>query len=111
MHPSLSAAAASLSPNTRAFLIGGSQLYNLALTSSPPLVDRVLFTRVLEPAFPECDVFLHDFCEDVDEAGKKRWRREGKKEMEEWIGGEIGEEERLERGVRYRFEMWVLNEE
>ncbi|KAH8085392.1 dihydrofolate reductase-like domain-containing protein [Filobasidium floriforme] len=42
------------------YLIGGAQLYTLALQHD--LVDRILFTRVLSPGFEGvCDVFLPDF--------------------------------------------------
>ncbi|KAG7570960.1 hypothetical protein FFLO_01054 [Filobasidium floriforme] len=47
-------------PTNINYLIGGAQLYTLALQHD--LVDRILFTRVLSPGFEGvCDVFLPDF--------------------------------------------------
>ena len=83
----------------RGFLIGGSQLYNLALQSSPPLVDRVLLTRVLSEF--ECDTFLYDFASDP------KWTKSTHEELCRWIGFEV-DEENEEKGIRYRYEMWTL---
>lgn len=93
----------------RIFLIGGSQIYAQCLEQSSalsdtPLVDRVLLTRVLEPAFDECDVFLPDFSA---QEGGKRWRRSGHGELVEWVGWDVPEGVVEEKGVKYRYEMWV----
>ena len=84
----------------RAFLIGGAQLYNLALQAKPPLVDRVLLTRVLSEF--ECDTFLHDFS-----AQTEVWRLASHGELCEWVGWDVPEGEVEEKGVKYRYEMWV----
>lgn len=97
---SLPSALSSLQGPGRVFLIGGSQLYNLALQSSPPLVDRVLLTRVMEDF--ECDTFLYDFAADP------KWTRSTHGELCSWIGFEV-DEENEEKGTRYRYEMWTLN--
>jgi dihydrofolate reductase len=97
-HPSLESALSSLKPETRVFLIGGSQLYNATL-QSPSNLNRVLLTRVLSDF--ECDTFLYDFTNDG------RWVKSSHQELIEWIGFEV-EEENEEKGVKYRYEMWVL---
>jgi len=104
-YTSLSSALSSLPPNTsRAFLIGGAQLYTLALTSSPPLVDRVLLTRILSEF--ECDTFLNDFAS-LKEDGRSIWEKRSHSELCDWIGFQV-QEENEEKGVRYRYEMWTV---
>lgn len=105
-HKSISSALSSI-PQTieRIFLIGGAQLYNLALDSSTSkldsgLVDRVLLTRVVSPEY-ECDTFLDDFT------NRPGWKLSSHNELCEWVGWEVPEGEVEEKGVRYRFEMWV----
>jgi dihydrofolate reductase len=101
-HPSLESALSSLNPETRVFLIGGSQLYNASLQSPNSQLNRVLLTRVLSDF--ECDTYLYDFVND----GK--WIRASHEELCNWIGFEV-EEENEEKGVKYRYEMWVLKAE
>jgi len=99
----LSASTTPASPETeihRSFLIGGAQLYNLALTQSPPLVDRVLLTRVMTDF--ECDTFLHDFSAQEDV-----WKLAKHDELCQWAGWEVPSGEIDEKGVKYRYEMWV----
>ena len=108
LHSSVSDAIASLpsssSSKSKAFLIGGSQLYTLALTSTPsPLVDRILLTRISSPAFEDCDAFLHEF-----RGGEKSgWKRSSQEELSAFVGFEVEAGEREEKGVKYEFEMWV----
>ncbi|GMK59385.1 hypothetical protein CspeluHIS016_0704000 [Cutaneotrichosporon spelunceum] len=80
----------------RVFLIGGATLYNAAL---PQHVDRVLLTRVLERL--PCDVFLSDFT------ALPGWRQASHDELKEWVGWDVPEGEVEEKGIRYRYEMWV----
>jgi dihydrofolate reductase len=87
----------------RTFLIGGSQLYSLAFSSSPPLVTRVLLTRILSDF--ECDTYLEDFA-----AQDKRWTLANHAELSQWVGFDVPEGEIEEKGTRYRFEMWILKE-
>jgi dihydrofolate reductase len=99
-HSSLESALSTLKPETRAFLIGGSQLYNATLNpTSNSNLNRVLLTRVLSDF--ECDTFLYDFVNDG------RWVKSSHQELIDWIGFEV-EEENEEKGVKYRYEMWVL---
>ena len=86
----------------RVFLIGGAQLYNLALASSPPSVDRVLLTRVTTNF--DCDTFLTDFTRD------ESWSRASHRDLCDWVGFEVPENEVEEKGVKYRFEMWTLRQ-
>jgi dihydrofolate reductase len=92
----------------RIFLIGGSQIYTQCLDQPPtshPLVDRILLTRILSPAYDECDVFLPDFSAQDGEG--KQWRRTGHKELVDWVGWDVPEGVVQEKGVEYRYEMWV----
>ncbi|WWD07502.1 hypothetical protein V865_005603 [Kwoniella europaea PYCC6329] len=107
---SLPSALSSLSStSSRTFLIGGSQLYTTCLTSSPPMVDRVLLTRILSPEY-ECDAFLEDFTSHSNsENGKKVWKKSTHEQLQDWLGFEV-EEENEEKGTKYRYEMWVLDQ-
>ena len=117
-HDSLQSAISSLSshiPTTthsqahthshRAFLIGGSQLYTQALTTSPTLVDRVLLTRIVQPDF-DCDTHLTDFASQSDQQGKI-WRPSSHAELCDWVGWQVPSGEIEEKGVRYKYEMWT----
>jgi dihydrofolate reductase len=100
---SLPSALDAIPPSARAFLIGGSQLYNLSLTSQPPLVDRVLLTRILADDV-ECDTFLYDFTKE------DKWVKASHGDLCGWIGFEV-DEVNEEKGIRYRYEMWTLRQE
>lgn len=93
----------------RVFIIGGATLYKETLElppSSPAFVDRVLLTRILSPAFDECDVFLPDFLkEEGDNAAS--WTRSSHEELQEWVGFEVPRGIQEEKGVRYEFQMWT----
>jgi dihydrofolate reductase len=102
---SLESAIAASSTAPRTFLIGGAQLYSLALTSRPTLVDRVLLTRIISDL--SCDTFLTDFTTHREE-GKAVWRLASHEELEKWVGFEVPKGEVEEQGVRYHFEMWEL---
>nr|Q07801.1 RecName: Full=Dihydrofolate reductase [Cryptococcus neoformans var. neoformans JEC21]AAB26198.1 dihydrofolate reductase [Cryptococcus neoformans] len=108
----------------RIFLIGGATLYtssllpssvpslNSSTSTSPlpfsrPLIDRILLTRILSPF--ECDAYLEDFAAHTKPDGSKVWKKASIKEFREWIGWDI-EEQVEEKGVKYIFEMWVLNQ-
>ncbi|KAG8814570.1 dihydrofolate reductase [Serendipita sp. 399] len=113
----------------RRFLIGGAQLYEHALvrsTSTKYQLDRILLTRIVEPAFDECDVFLPEFrsssqiavearsdplalpessVTETDE--KANWRRASHQELSDWAGFQVPEGVQEEKGVKYVFQMWV----
>ena len=84
----------------RVFVIGGARLYAAAL----PLAERVLLTRIVEPAFEECDVFMPDF---IGGAGGGEWTRAGHDALCAWVGFEVPSGVGEERGVKYEFEMWI----
>ena len=95
-------------PVHRSFVIGGASLYRdtLALVpSSGSFVDRILLTRILSPAFEDCDVFMPDFLEDV--SGSRLWRRASHEELREWVGCDVVVGAQEENGVQYEFQMWV----
>jgi len=85
----------------RVFVIGGAQLYTAAL----PLAERVLLTRIIEPAFEECDVFMPDFIS--GDGGGGEWTRAPHDALCDWVGFEVPSGVREERGVKYGFEMWI----
>jgi dihydrofolate reductase len=91
-------------PINRTFLIGGASLYAELLAappSAPAFVDRVLLTRVLEPSFDDCDVFMPEFDKD------EKWKRTEHAELVHWVGSDVPEGVQNENGVKYEFQMWV----
>ena len=91
-------------PLNRAFVIGGAGLYEDALalpTSGQASVNRVLLTRVLEPAFDDCDVFMPAF----EQEGL--WQLAPHAELVQWVGHDVPEGKQMENGVEYEFQMWV----
>ncbi|TBU35296.1 dihydrofolate reductase [Dichomitus squalens] len=114
LHSSLDSALERLSqseyleaPIHRTFIIGGASLYRetLALLPSGTFVDRVLLTRILAPAFEDCDVFMPDFLTQTDDT--LPWRRVSHAELQEWVGFDVVAGEQEENGVQYEFQMWV----
>jgi len=75
------------------------------------LVDRILLTRISSPAFEGCDAFLHEFRGEKNgsESGG-RWKKSSQEELSGFVGFEVEEGEREEKGVRYAYEMWVWEE-
>ncbi|KZT02677.1 dihydrofolate reductase [Laetiporus sulphureus 93-53] len=95
----------------RSFVIGGAALYRDTLhlpPSSESFVDRILLTRILSPAFEECDVYMPDFRA-MEEANTEtaRWRKASHKELQDWVGFEVPEGVQEENGIQYEFQMWV----
>jgi dihydrofolate reductase len=90
----------------RRFVIGGASIFKevLALEKSGTTgyVDRILLTRILSPAFDDCDVFMPNFV-----AQDKAWRKVTHKELEDWAGFGVVEGTQVENGVEYEFQMWV----
>jgi len=95
----------------RTFVIGGASLYSevLALSSaSPPaLLDRILLTRIMSPAFEQCDVFMPDFLADQPLEYGSGWLRASHMELQEWVGFEVPEGVQEENGIQYEFQMWL----
>lgn len=96
-------------PINRGFMIGGASLYaeSLALPPSSPVgfVDRILLTRILSPAFDECDVFMPNFLASTD--AENGWKRATHDALEAWVGFEVAEGVQEENGIKYEFQMWV----
>ncbi|KIM25438.1 hypothetical protein M408DRAFT_26222 [Serendipita vermifera MAFF 305830] len=95
----------------RRFLIGGAQMYAhaLASTSLQYSLDRILLTRILEPEFEECDVFLPEFRQQ-DGGGLAIWRQAAHQELIDWAGFNVPEGAQEEKGVKYVYQMWVRKE-
>lgn len=92
----------------RRFMIGGASVYQEALalektSLTSPVVDRILLTQILSPAFEDCDVFFPDF---KDVPG---WTRASHADLETWAGFEVAKGVQEENGVEYEFQMWVRN--
>ena len=89
----------------RVFVIGGARLYAAAL----PLAERVLLTRITEPSYEECDVFMPDFIGGTaggdGEGGE--WSRAPHEALCAWVGFEVPRGVEEERGVKYEYEMWI----
>jgi dihydrofolate reductase len=63
-------------------------------------VNRILLTRVLSPAFEDCDTFLADF----EKTGE--WERASHEELQAWVGFDVPKGLQEEKGVQYEFQMW-----
>ncbi|EJD55355.1 hypothetical protein AURDEDRAFT_50760 [Auricularia subglabra TFB-10046 SS5] len=83
------------------FLIGGAQLYQQCLDSG--LVERILLTRILSPAFEQCDVLLPV----LGTLAQDGWTQVPHEKLEEWVGFEVPSGVQEENGVQYEFQMWV----
>ncbi|KAJ7487578.1 dihydrofolate reductase-like domain-containing protein [Mycena galericulata] len=95
--------------SSRGFIIGGASLYaeSLALAPSSPVgfVDRILLTRILSPAFDECDVFMPDFLGGTEGGGG--WKMAAHDALQTWVGFEVAQGVQEENGIEYEFQMWV----
>ena len=74
---------------------------------SSPQADRILLTRILSPAFEDCDVHFPDFREQKREDGDDKWIKTSHARLVEWVGSEVLEGVQEEKGVRYEFQMWT----
>jgi dihydrofolate reductase len=81
---------------SRVFVVGGARLYAAAL----PLAERVLLTRIIEPSFEGCDVFMPDFI-------GGGWSRAPHEALCAWVEFEVPGGVQEERGVKYEYEMWI----
>jgi dihydrofolate reductase len=98
----------------RSFIIGGASLYTevLALSSSsqptpPALVDRILLTRIISPAFEQCDVFMPDFLASQTSNDGSEWQRASHVGLQAWVEHQVPEGIQEENGIQYEFQMWV----
>lgn len=85
----------------RRFLIGGAQLYQQCLDSG--LVERILLTRILSPAFEQCDVLLPA----LGTLAQNGWTQASHGALEQWVGFEVPSGVQEENGVQYEFQMWI----
>ncbi|KAF8609458.1 hypothetical protein BDV93DRAFT_518273 [Ceratobasidium sp. AG-I] len=81
------------------FIIGGASIYTQALQN--PNATRILLTRVIEPAYEECDVFFPEIRENNE------WVRARHAQLVEWVGFDVPEGVQEEKGTKYEFQMWV----
>jgi dihydrofolate reductase len=86
------------------FLIGGAWIFEEALTRD--LVDRIIITRILDPAYDDCDAFLPDF-HSIRELDPALWRRASHAELCGHVGFQVEPGVVEEDGVRYEHEMWI----
>ncbi|KAF8445917.1 dihydrofolate reductase-like domain-containing protein [Boletus edulis BED1] len=84
----------------RLFVIGGSSLYQLALSQHSLQTDRILITRIYTPEF-DCDVFFPDVL------GGAEWRKASHEEHSAWVGFEVPAGIQTENGVEFEFQMWT----
>lgn len=108
----------SFKPIHHAFIIGGATLYTESLAlpqNSTAFVDRVLLTRILDPEFEDCDVFMPDFLSSRAESGSEaenteeggQWDQAPHEELSDWVGFEVPKGVQEEKGVKYEFQLWV----
>ncbi|EIW86745.1 hypothetical protein CONPUDRAFT_95552 [Coniophora puteana RWD-64-598 SS2] len=98
----------------RKFIIGGNSLYAETLggkghSMQDIRADRVLLTRILEPAFEDCDTFMPNFLSS-DPCASVAWQRASHGDLETWVGGDVPKGVQEEKGVKYEFEMWLRRE-
>ena len=98
----------------RSFIIGGASVYAEVLTLSsashlipPAISDRILLTRIMSPAFEQCDVFMPDFRADKTSKDGVGWQRAPHADLQAWAEFEVPEYVQEENGVQYEFQMWV----
>ena len=94
-------------PATKAFVIGGAQIYGASLAL--PEAKRVLLTSVMDDF--ECDTFfplrLSSGAEEEQKDGDgKKWAQRSKEELDAWTGETVPEGVQEENGTRYEFQMW-----
>lgn len=76
-------------------------------SSSLTLADRILLTRVVSPAFEDCDVFMPEFRGLKADDGARLWEQASHDDLEAWVGGTVPSGIQEERGVKYEFQMWT----
>ncbi|KAJ1311093.1 hypothetical protein OPQ81_009596 [Rhizoctonia solani] len=86
-----------------AFVIGGASIYTQALEH--PATTRILLTRILDPAYEECDVFFPEIRD------TNQWIQAEHAELENWVGFEVPKGVQEEKGTKYEFQMWVRNQD
>ncbi|CAE6463432.1 unnamed protein product [Rhizoctonia solani] len=88
---------------SNAFIIGGASIYTQALEH--PATTRILLTRILEPAYEECDVFFPEVRE------SNQWVQAEHADLEKWVGFEVPKGVQEEKGTKYEFQMWVRKQD
>lgn len=85
----------------RIFVIGGAQIYNLALAMN--CCERILWTRIEREW--DCDVWFPKGV--FEEQGKNNgWEKKGGRELDEWCGEKGVGESKEENGIGYTVELW-----
>ena len=67
-------------------------------------------TRVLSPAFEDCDVFFPEFRETKAEDGSPLWTQASHEELEAWVGSTVPRGTQKENNIEYEFQMWTRKE-
>lgn len=70
-------------------------------------LDRILLTRIMSPAFDQCDVFMPDFLADRTSNDGLGWVRASHADLQTWVDFEIPEGLQEENGIQYEFQMWL----
>lgn len=100
-----------------------------------PELNRILLTRVLDPDFDECDVFLPEFRstpiapqlsanddspaisvkggagkpDGPTDAISAEWQQADHDALVQWVGFDVPMDVNEEKGVKYEYQMWVRN--
>lgn len=82
----------------KVFVIGGAEIYHAALLEKA--TKRILLTRISSEF--DCDTF---FPVTLSE-GNGHWKKQGKEELDSWVGENVACGEQEENGVKYVFEMY-----
>jgi len=92
----------------RAYIIGGASIFKTAIEDAYgyAYIDRILLTRILSPAFDECDVFIPEFRKQLAEDYELLWERASHEDLEAWVEFEVPRGVQKENGVEYEFQLW-----
>jgi dihydrofolate reductase len=87
-------------------------------TPKNAVLDRLMITRIYDPVFEDCDVFLPEFRNDVQIANEMQeeitvhdvgpcdWRQCNEADLDDFVGEEVQKGIMEEKGVRYELQMW-----
>ncbi|KAI8799774.1 dihydrofolate reductase-like domain-containing protein [Cladochytrium replicatum] len=108
--PSLDAVLSSLASHSPqpsfVFVIGGAQLYSEAL--SHPSASHILLTHITSETKP-CDTFIPNL--DSDPSVTSLWRPATNDELHDFLGDHVPVDTQTERGLDFRFRLFVRKEQ
>jgi len=68
-------------------------------------VNRILLTRIISPAYEECDVFFPQFQN--NDQDQTQWTKRPFGELREWTGLDDQVEKDQEKGAEWEYQLWT----